>query len=165
MSLVHPQRFTAPPETIADLLRGSRRWHLVRGEILSLPPPGSRALTLPYELPTPDAVLARADYEEAEPYARPRLLTFERGRDFYLADARERPLALVRVGDDGGRLHPDVELHLGSPFASASCTATPTAWCTAFVRACPPASDLRARPRAARIVPAGDGAAGSATRR
>jgi hypothetical protein len=118
VSLVHPQRFNAPPETISDLLRSTHRWHLVRGQILALPPPGTRAIALPYDLPAPSAVLARVDFEELEPYARPRLLTVERGRDFYIADAaaRDVSVALVRVADDQGRLHPDVELHLGSPF-------------------------------------------------
>ena len=135
MSLVHPQRFAAPPETISDLLRGTRRWHLVRGEILTLAPPGTRPLSLPYELPADNAVLVRADFEELEPYARPRLLTVERGRDFYIADATSDGInsALVRVGDDQGRLHPDVELHLGSPFREHTLRPSPHTL-TAFVR-------------------------------
>jgi hypothetical protein len=135
VSLVHPQRFNAPPETISDLLRSDRRWHLVRGEVLPLTPPGTRPVTLPYDLPAPHAALARVDLEELEPYARPRLLTVERGRDFYIADssARQVNVALVRVADDQGRLHPDVELHLGSPFVEHSLRPAPTAL-TAFVR-------------------------------
>jgi hypothetical protein len=135
VSLVHPQRFNAPPETISDLLRSDRHLHLVRGEILALAPPGTRAVTLPYDLPAPHAALARADFEETEPYTRPRLLTVERGRDFYIADASAPNInvALVRVADDQGRLHPDVELHLGAPFVEHALRPPPTAL-TAFVR-------------------------------
>jgi hypothetical protein len=117
VSLVHPRRFAAPPESIADLLRSEHHWHLVRGEVLALMPPGSPSLTLPYELPAPHdrpLVLARVDLEETQPFARPQLTTVERARDFYIADAWGR--ALVRVADERGQLHPDVELHLGAPF-------------------------------------------------
>lgn len=135
MSLVHPQRFVAPPETIADLLRNDRHWHLVRGEVLTLAPPGARPFALPFELPAPNAVIARADLEELQPYARPLLQTIERGRDFYMADAKAGGVnvALVRIADDFGRLHPDVELHLGTPFVEHALRPSPMAL-TAFVR-------------------------------
>lgn len=131
---MHPQRFVAPPESIADLGRNDHRWHLVRGEIVGAPPVGTAALTLPFGLPADAArppVLARIDVEETEPWARPRLSTIERGRDFFFADGRGR--ALVRLADDAGRLHPDVELHLGAPFAEHPLRAGPTT-VTAFVR-------------------------------
>jgi hypothetical protein len=123
VTLLHPRRFLAPPESIADLMLRDRHWHLVRGEVLALLPPGATPLTLPNDLPAaPDgprgeraAVLARIDLEETGPWSRPLLTTFERGRDFYVADAHGR--ALVRVADEAGRLHPDIELHLGTPFA------------------------------------------------
>jgi hypothetical protein len=135
VSLLHPQRFVAPPETISDLLRNDRRWHLVRGEILALSPPGSRPVSLPFELPSQQAVLARADIEELEPFVRPRLLTIERGRDFYIADASAPnvSVALVQVADDQGRLHPDVELHLGTPFSEHALQTDPHP-VNAFVR-------------------------------
>lgn len=121
MPLVHPERFNAPPESIADLARGDRRWHLVRGEVLALLPSGAPPLTLPFELDreastdeTRPLVLARVDVEETPPWSRPRLTTVERARDFYVADAHGR--ALVQLADDAGRVHPDVELHLGGPF-------------------------------------------------
>jgi hypothetical protein len=138
VSLLHPQRFVSPPETISDLLRNDRRWHLVRGEILSLTPPGARPVSLPLDLPSENlngAVLARADIEELEPFVRPRLLTLERGRDFFIADASAPNVnvALVRVADDQGRLHPDVELHLGTPFSQHTLQTDPHA-VNAFVR-------------------------------
>jgi len=117
VTLLHPRRFLAPPESIADLQRSDRHWHLVRGEVLAPLPPGSRELALPHDLAQVsrrDAVLARVDLEETEAWTRPRLTTIERGRDFYLADGQGR--ALVCVADERGRLHPDVELHLGAPF-------------------------------------------------
>jgi hypothetical protein len=133
---VHAQRFVAPPESIADLARNRRSWHLVRGEILPLLPPGTRALELPFDLPSQSAeppVLARIDVEETAPYARPRLLTVERARDFYFADGSASP-ALVRLADDDGLLHPDVELHLSTPFVEHALRSEPTA-VTALVRA------------------------------
>jgi hypothetical protein len=129
---VHAQRFVAPPETLADLGRGSRAWHLVRGEVLPALPPGARPPLLPFELSAPEAVLARVDLEEHAPYARPRLLTLERGRDFYFGDGSAPP-ALVRVSDSEGRLHPDVELHLGAPFAESPIRREP-ALVTAYLR-------------------------------
>ena len=134
VTLVHPQRFGAPPESIGDLLRSDHHWHLVRGEILDAPPVGAAALSLPFDLPVDAArppVLARVDLEETAPWARPRLSTVERGRDFFIADAHGR--ALVRLADDAGRLHPDVELHLGAPSVEHPLRAAPTAL-TAFVR-------------------------------
>lgn len=88
-----------------------------RFTVLPLSPPGSSTLPLPHALTDDDArpaVLARVDLEESAPWERPRLTTLERGRDFYAAD-ESAARALVRVGDEG-RLHPDVELHLASPF-------------------------------------------------
>ena len=117
VALLHPRRFASPPDSIADLLLRDRHWQLVRGEVLGLMPPGSTSLSLPHALTTGDerdAVLAHVDLEETQPWERPLLTTLERGRDFYVADAGGR--ALVRVGDGHGRLHPDVELHLGAPF-------------------------------------------------
>lgn len=138
MTLLHPQRFTAPPESIAELAHSDRHWHLVRGRVLSLLPPGSTQLELPYELATggeQPAVLARLDLEETASWERPKLATFERGRDFYVADEQDRGgVALVRVADDGGRLHPDVELHIGSPFVEHTLQTEP-ALVKAFVRA------------------------------
>jgi hypothetical protein len=128
---LHAQRFTSPPETIADLLRRDHTWHLVRGDVLAMPPPGARPLTLPLDLTAPNATLARVDVEETAPYARPRLLTLERGRDFYFADGSAVP-ALVRLADDDSRLHPDVELHLGTPFVEHPLRARPAL--AAFVR-------------------------------
>jgi hypothetical protein len=118
VTLLHPRRFAAPPESIADLLRSDHHWHLVRGEVLALLPPGSPALSLPHGLiaggDERPAVLARVDLEETDGWSRPQLTTLERGRPFYIADVHGR--AMVRVADDFGRLHPDVELHLGAPF-------------------------------------------------
>lgn len=147
VTLVHPQRFNAPPESIADLLRSdrghwsrdrrrSRHWHLVRGEVLLLMPPGSRAIGMPFGLPSGQddrpAVVARVDVEQSAPWTRPRLTTVERARDFYLADAFGR--ALVRIADDQGRLHPDVDLHLGAPFSEHRLADDPSR-VTALVRA------------------------------
>jgi hypothetical protein len=90
--------------------------HARRFTVLPLLPPGSTTLSLPDALVSGDdrpRVLARIDLEEMVAWERPRLTTLERGRDFYAADENGR--ALVRVGDDDGRLHPDVELHLGAP--------------------------------------------------
>ena len=50
---MHSQRFVAPPESIADLARAQRSWHLVRGQILAQLPPATRPLELPFELPAP----------------------------------------------------------------------------------------------------------------
>jgi hypothetical protein len=101
-------------------LRGERHWHLVRGEVLALLPSGSAPLPLPHQLVADRdgraAVLARVDLEEYQEWERPRLTTLERGRDFYFADGHGR--ALVRIADPFGRLHPDVELHLGAPFVA-----------------------------------------------
>ena len=91
--------------------------HARRFTVLPLAPPGSTALPLPHALTAAGdrpPVLARVDLEESAPWERPRLTTIERSRDFYVLGDHGR--ALVRVGDDGGRLHPDVELHLGGPF-------------------------------------------------
>jgi hypothetical protein len=129
---VHAQRFVASPETIADLARSRHAWHLVRGEVMAALPPGARAPALPFDLSAPDAVLARVDLEEHAPYARPRLLTLDRGRDFYFGDGSATP-ALVRVSDAEGRLHPDVELHLGAPFVESAIRRDP-ALVTAYVR-------------------------------
>ncbi len=82
-------------------------------------PPGSTGLPLPYALPTRDARaagIARVDLAEIIPWERPRLQRIERGRDFYVGNEDGR--ALVQLGDDDGRLHPDVELHLGRPFVA-----------------------------------------------
>jgi hypothetical protein len=134
---VHSQRFVAPPESIADLARAQHSWHLVRGQILAQLPPATRALELPFELSLPPEekppVLARIDVEETAPYARPRLLTVERARDFYFADGSAAP-ALVRLTDEDGRLHPDVELHLGTPFTQHTLRTEPSL-VVAFVRA------------------------------
>jgi hypothetical protein len=140
VTLLRPERFRAPPESIGDLARSDRHWHLVRGEILSLMPPGSRALELPFDLPAePEseidearpAVLTRIDVEETAAWERPRLHRVERGRDFYVADAQGR--AIVRVADEGGRLHPDIELYLGVPFVEHRLQDEP-ARVTAYVR-------------------------------
>ena len=89
--------------------------HARRFTVLPLLPPGSTALPLPYALTgAEEPVVARVDLEETAPWERPRLTRIERGRDFYVGDEHGR--ALVRLGDDEGRLHPDVELHLGAPF-------------------------------------------------
>lgn len=108
--------------------------HARRFTVLPLSPPGSSTLPLPHALTADDErapVLARVDLEETAPWERPRLTTIERGRDFYVADdAAGR--ALVRVGDEG-RLHPDVELHLASPFVEHELRGPP-APLRAFVR-------------------------------
>jgi hypothetical protein len=105
-----------------QLRRGTRGMHLVGGRVLDLLPRGAGALTA---LPVSDGevVLARLDLEETSPYSRPLLTRTDLGRDFWMGDDTGR--ALVRVGV-GGQLHPDVELHLDSP----------------FVEAVPPAEDL-----------------------
>jgi len=99
-------------------------FHARRFTVLPLSPPGSTRLPLPYALTAddddggdePPAVLARVDLEETVAWERPRLTRIERGRDFYAGDEHGR--ALVRVGDEDGRLHPDVELHLAAPFVA-----------------------------------------------
>jgi hypothetical protein len=134
---VHAQHFVAPPEPIADLGRRRGAWHLCRGELLAQLPQGTSALELPFDLPAdPNAapVLARIDVEETvASYQRPRLLTVERARDFYFADGSAAP-ALARVADEDGLLHPDVELHIGAPFAEHTLRREPTT-VTALVRA------------------------------
>ncbi|MDB4965284.1 MAG: hypothetical protein JWN44_973 [Myxococcales bacterium] len=135
VTLLHPQRFGVPPESIGELARSDRHWHLVRGQVLALRPAGSSALELPYDLaadPDEPAVLARIDVEETASWERPKLTTLERGCDFYVADAEGR--ALVRVADDAGRLHPDVELHIGAPFVEHTLHTHPTV-VKAYVRA------------------------------
>jgi hypothetical protein len=64
--------------------------------------------------------------------SRPRLLTLERARDFYFSDGSATP-ALARIADGEGRLHPDVELHLGTPFVEHQLRPPPSSL-TAFVR-------------------------------
>ena len=125
MTLLHPRRFTAPPEPIAELQRSSHHWHLVRGTVLPQPPANTAPVALPFELATDSAVLARVDLEELAPPWRPRLQTIERGRDFYFSDGSTTP-ALARVADGEGRLHPDVELHLGAAFVEHELRPPPT---------------------------------------
>jgi hypothetical protein len=142
VTLVHSTRFVEPPETITDLTRNDRRWHLVRGEILAMIPSGAPTLELPLALPSASAVLARIDVEELQPLARPLLATHERGRDFFIADARGgsdagdggAAVALVRICDDAGRLHPEVELHLGAPFSEHPLPSAAPTRRTAFLR-------------------------------
>lgn len=101
--------------------------HVRRFTVLPLLPPGSTTLSLPHALTDGDerpAVVARVDLEETIPWERPRLTRIERGRDFYVGDEHGR--ALVRVGDEDGRLHPDVELHLGVPFVAHELRGEPT---------------------------------------
>jgi hypothetical protein len=98
-------------------------WSLVGGHILERVPEGAHEIDkelLPKKMPqkmvdqgVDDIVLARLDLEETTPFSRPILERIELGRDFYVGDESGR--ALVRVGH-GGRLHPDVELHLDSSF-------------------------------------------------
>ena len=90
---------------------------LVRGNIL---PPRAAPLKVPDDLPKldDDVVIARIDIEETAPYGRPMLLRVDLGRDFVLADESGR--AIVRVGDSGPHLHPDVELHLDAPFVEST---------------------------------------------
>lgn len=135
MSLLHTRRFTKPPEPIADLQRSTHHLHLVRGQVLQQTPLGTQAVQLPFDLPANDAVLTRIDVEELAPLSRPRLLTLELGRDFYFSDGSATP-ALARIADAQGRLHPDVELHLGAPFVEHSLDAQrqPPTSLTAFVR-------------------------------
>jgi hypothetical protein len=89
---------------------------LIGGKILERVPQGAHAIQtelLPKEAADANVVMARLDFEETTPYARPILERIDLGRDFYVGDESGR--ALVRVGH-GGRLHPDVELHIDSPF-------------------------------------------------
>ena len=93
--------------------------HARRFTVLPVFPPGSTTLPLPRALTAGDderspIAGARRPRGDGVPWERPRLHRIERGRDFYIGDEHGR--ALVRVGDDDGRLHPDVELHLGGPF-------------------------------------------------
>jgi hypothetical protein len=103
-------------QQISEELSRARRsakwsgWYLVGGRILEGLPRGAQEL--PEEIGG-GAVLARVDSEEAPPYSRPLLSRDDFGRDFWLGDGSGR--ALIRVGE-GGHLHPDVELHLDSPF-------------------------------------------------
>jgi hypothetical protein len=113
-------------------MRSHHLWHLVRAEVMPTLPPHARAPLLPFELPNEGVAVARVDLEERAPYSRPRLLRVERGRDFYVGDGSATP-ALVRVSDGEGRLHPDVELHLGAPFVETEIRARP-ALVTAYVR-------------------------------
>jgi hypothetical protein len=97
--------------------------HVLGGHVLGELPRGAQPLRselLPAGLlPDPDddpqreLVLARLDFEETTPYARPLLRRVDLGRDFWLGDATGR--ALVRVGA-GGYAHPDLELHLDGAF-------------------------------------------------
>jgi hypothetical protein len=106
-------------------------YHLVGGRVVA--PPGGPLVTFEDELDepgvdltaphprevVPEVVIARADIEEQVPYARPRLFRFERGRDFLLVD--DSGSARVRLGEatfGTPHLHPDVELHLESPFVA-----------------------------------------------
>ncbi len=132
MSLLHTRRFTAPPEPIAELLRSGHQLHLVRGQILPQLPLDTQPVELPFDLQAPTTVLARVDVEERVPLSRPRLLTLERARDFYFSDGSATP-ALARISDGEGRLHPDVELHLGAPFVEHELRPGPDSL-TAFVR-------------------------------
>lgn len=93
--------------------------HARRFTVLPLLPAGSTTLSLPHALTDSDerpAVVARVDLEESIPWERPRLTRIERARDFYVGDEHGR--TLVRIGDEDGRLHPDVELHLAAPFVA-----------------------------------------------
>jgi hypothetical protein len=107
-------------QQISEELSRTRRsakwsgWYLVGGRILEGLPRGARELPGEISGELGGAVLARVDSEEVVPYSRPLLSRDDFGRDFWLGDGSGR--ALVRVGE-GGHLHPDVELHLDSPFA------------------------------------------------
>jgi hypothetical protein len=109
------------PRLLATLPSGV---HLVHGRILPLPPRDAAPFTVPDELEISslrearDVVMARIDIEETAPYGRPVLLRFDLGRDFVLADESGR--AIVRVGESGPHLHPDVELHLDGPFTEST---------------------------------------------
>jgi hypothetical protein len=148
------RRFDRPPDRIDALvgdLGRARAWtpaplRFVVGRIVPHAPPGSDPVALPYgldealaddERAAPAAAL-RADLEEPFlAFTRPILERVERGRDFYVSDGSGR--ALVRIADDAGRLHPDVELHLHAPFrAVPAAPATETGGelvRTAYVRA------------------------------
>jgi hypothetical protein len=113
------RRLYRPPEPIAGAARRAGRFSLVRGEILSVLPPGARAVELPEEIrvddpAAPPLALARVDVEELYNFGRPGLTTLEYGRDLFLSDGTGA--ALLHIAGDDGRLHPDVELHLGVPF-------------------------------------------------
>jgi hypothetical protein len=115
-------RLYRPPEPIAQVARrAGAQFRLVRGEVLGLPPPGSAAVRLPHGLDDAapplqgrQVVLARLDVEELYNFERPGLSTVEYGRDLFLSDGSGA--ALLRIGGEDGRLHPEVELHLGAPF-------------------------------------------------
>jgi len=133
------RRLYRPPEPIADAARRTGRFSLVRGEILSALPPGARGVELPDELGDDDPdreplALARVDVEELYNFGRPGLSTVEYGRDLYLSDGTGA--ALLRIAGDDGRLHPDVELHLGARFVEHALEPPEGALTrTAFVRA------------------------------
>jgi hypothetical protein len=143
-------RLAQPPDPIAQAARrasaGDRepaRFRLVQGTVLPLAPRSTRAGqaadALPYSLGATldgsEPIVVRADIEEREPdaFSRPDLERVERGRDFYLTDGTGH--ALVRLSDGKGRLHDDVELHLGGPFVTRDLPATRLKRArTAFVR-------------------------------
>src|SRR3954468_13735326 len=92
------------PEPIRSVLERAERhhsgWSLIGGRILARVPEDAHAIQtelLPQA--AADAVLARLDFEETTPYARPILERIDLGRDFYVADETGR--ALVRVGHGG----------------------------------------------------------------
>jgi hypothetical protein len=92
-----------------ELARGhGRGWRLISGHILET------AGSLP-DLP-PEVALARVEVEETAPWSRPILTRIELGHDLWIGDGTAR--ARVHVGE-GGYVHPDVELHLDAPVASA----------------------------------------------
>lgn len=147
------RRLYRPPEPIAAVARRNNAgWHLVRGEVLGLPPPGAGAIALPHGLDEvlsrePPIALARVDVEELYNFDRPGLATIDYGRDLYLSDGTAGALLRIAGPDDagpddggggqrGGRLHPDVELHLGAPFVEHALEPPEGALTrTAFVRA------------------------------
>lgn len=136
------RRLFRPPESIAAAARRAGGFKLVRGEALAILPSGARAVELPVALDddperSRPIALARVDVEELYSFGRPGLSTVEYGRDLYLADGSGA--ALLRIaGPEGqdGRLHPDVELHLGAPFVERALEPPDGALTrTAFVRA------------------------------
>jgi hypothetical protein len=132
-----PRRIFRPPDAIADVARNpGTRWHLVRGEILPLPPLGSDAVTLPQPLALPagrEAVVTRVDIEEIYAFGRPALETIEYARNFFIADGTAG--ALLRIAA-GRRAHPDSELRLGAAFVEQSLEPNPGALSrAAFLRA------------------------------
>ncbi len=134
-------RLYRPPEPLAEVARrAGAQFCLARGEVLALQPPGSAAVKLPHGLDDAApplqgraAVLARLDVEELFNFERPRLTTVEYGRDLFLSDGSGA--ALLRIGGEDGRLHPEVELHLGAPFVERALEPEPGAVTrTAFLR-------------------------------